>query len=191
MEFSTLTKLFHSSLVPWLVVLSIATTSLNPAMASKRCNFPAIFNFGASNADTGGLAASFPFGAPKPPSGDTFFHRPAGRFCDGRLIIDFIGNVHYFLFHRVYVSNAAYFEVLHRARGIIVVCSVNVLIVLSQKNTQVAIFNVTIHSFFLYGFFLFHPFSLTIISSRMWQRLDALSIDLVCFRQTILGKVLR
>jgi len=128
MEFSTLTKLFHSYLVPWLVVLSIATTSLNPAMASKHCHFPAIFNFGASHADTGGLAASFPFAAPKPPSGDTFFHRPAGRFCDGRLIIDFIGNVHYFLFHRVYVSNAAYFEVLHTARGIIVVCSVNVLV---------------------------------------------------------------
>ncbi|KAK7373157.1 hypothetical protein VNO80_06555 [Phaseolus coccineus] len=91
MEFCTLTKVFHNPLVSSLVLLSIATTSLiNPSMASKRCDFPAIFNFGASNADTGGLAASFPFAGPKPPSGDTFFHRSTGRFCDGRLIIDFI-----------------------------------------------------------------------------------------------------
>ncbi|QCD99519.1 esterase-like [Vigna unguiculata] len=90
MEFCTLTKLFHNPLVSALALLCIATTSLNPATASKRCDFPAIFNFGASNADTGGLAASFPFAQPKSPNGDTFFHRPAGRFCDGRLIIDFM-----------------------------------------------------------------------------------------------------
>ncbi|XP_047179460.1 esterase-like [Vigna umbellata] len=89
MEFS-LNKLFLNPLVSAFALLFIATTSLNPATASKRCDFPAIFNFGASNADTGGLAASFPFAAPKPPSGDTFFRRPAGRFCDGRLIIDFM-----------------------------------------------------------------------------------------------------
>ncbi|CAJ1971882.1 unnamed protein product [Sphenostylis stenocarpa] len=91
MEFAILTKLFHNPLVS-LVLWSIAATSLNPAMATKRCDFPAIFNFGASNADTGGLAASFPFAGPKPPNGETFFHRPAGRFCDGRLIIDFLAN---------------------------------------------------------------------------------------------------
>ncbi|KAK7385190.1 hypothetical protein VNO78_30903 [Psophocarpus tetragonolobus] len=89
MEFPTLTK-FHFPFVSSLVLLSIVTITLNPVMATKRCDFPAIFNFGASNADTGGLAAAFPLFGPKTPNGETFFHKPAGRFADGRLIIDFI-----------------------------------------------------------------------------------------------------
>lgn len=56
---------------------------------SPPCNFSAIYNFGDSNSDTGGISAAFyPAG---PPSGDTYFHRPAGRASDGRMIIDFIG----------------------------------------------------------------------------------------------------
>lgn len=77
-------------------------------MAKKQyyCDFPAIFNFGASNADTGGLAASFFVAAPKSPNGETYFHRPAGRFSDGRLIIDFLGNIiYFFLSYIVYMSN--------------------------------------------------------------------------------------
>lgn len=56
---------------------------------SYRCDFPAIFNFGDSNSDTGGKSAAFhriPY-----PNGETFFHKPSGRYCDGKLIIDFIG----------------------------------------------------------------------------------------------------
>lgn len=53
------------------------------------CNFPAIFNFGDSNSDTGGLSAAF--GQAPPPHGESYFHHPAGRYCDGRVIIDFIG----------------------------------------------------------------------------------------------------
>ncbi|KAJ4967248.1 hypothetical protein NE237_019097 [Protea cynaroides] len=60
----------------------------NQALAAKNCEFPAIFNFGDSNSDTGGLSAAFT--PPNPPYGETFFHMPAGRYCDGRLIIDFI-----------------------------------------------------------------------------------------------------
>lgn len=56
----------------------------------ENCEFPAIFNFGDSNSDTGGLAASFT--PPNFPNGETYFHMPAGRYCDGRLIIDFISN---------------------------------------------------------------------------------------------------
>ncbi|KAK6242166.1 hypothetical protein SCA6_007555 [Theobroma cacao] len=52
------------------------------------CNFPAIFNFGDSNSDTGGLSAAF--GQAPAPNGETYFHAPAGRYSDGRLIIDFI-----------------------------------------------------------------------------------------------------
>ncbi|KAL0908172.1 hypothetical protein M5K25_022647 [Dendrobium thyrsiflorum] len=58
------------------------------AYSSPACNFPAIINFGDSNSDTGGLSATF---GPTPPFyGETFFHMPAGRYSDGRLIIDFI-----------------------------------------------------------------------------------------------------
>ncbi|XP_023521788.1 GDSL esterase/lipase At5g14450-like, partial [Cucurbita pepo subsp. pepo] len=55
---------------------------------SRACDFPAIYNFGDSNSDTGGISAAF-----YPtilPCGETFFHKTAGRGCDGRLIIDFI-----------------------------------------------------------------------------------------------------
>ncbi|XP_059452050.1 GDSL esterase/lipase At5g14450-like [Corylus avellana] len=70
-------------LVSW--VLSVLGEEM---MGSSPCNFPAIYNFGDSNSDTGGNSAAFyPAG---PPSGETFFHQPAGRGSDGRLIIDFI-----------------------------------------------------------------------------------------------------
>ena len=53
------------------------------------CSFPAIYNFGDSNSDTGGISAAFePI---RTPYGEGFFLKPAGRDSDGRLIIDFIG----------------------------------------------------------------------------------------------------
>ncbi|XP_028780852.1 GDSL esterase/lipase At1g54790-like isoform X1 [Neltuma alba] len=52
-------------------------------------NFPAVFNFGDSNSDTGDLAAGLGFQPPLP-NGQTFFKTPSGRFCDGRLIVDFL-----------------------------------------------------------------------------------------------------
>ncbi|KAH6763265.1 GDSL-like Lipase/Acylhydrolase superfamily protein [Perilla frutescens var. hirtella] len=57
-------------------------------LGSNNCKFPAIFNFGDSNSDTGGFSAAFV--PTPPPNGETFFHAPAGRYSDGRLIIDFI-----------------------------------------------------------------------------------------------------
>ncbi|KAK7385193.1 hypothetical protein VNO78_30906 [Psophocarpus tetragonolobus] len=78
----------HTKLVSSLLLLAIAATTLNPAIAQKQCRYPAIFSFGASNADTGGMAASL--GPPKPPNGESYFHGPAGRFCDGRIILDFM-----------------------------------------------------------------------------------------------------
>ncbi|KAJ7974678.1 GDSL esterase/lipase [Quillaja saponaria] len=71
-------------LVSW-ILFSVGAGELN---SSAPCDFPAIFNFGDSNSDTGCMAAAFiPEG---PPCGETFFHEPAGRASDGRLIIDFI-----------------------------------------------------------------------------------------------------
>lgn len=66
-----------------LVLASLA------AFTDARCDFPAIFNFGASSSDTGGFAAAFP--AQRPPYGMTYFGKPVGRASDGRLPIDFIG----------------------------------------------------------------------------------------------------
>ncbi|XP_031276129.1 alpha-L-fucosidase 3-like [Pistacia vera] len=85
---------FFSSLVTFLVFSSL---SLSPWLAfagrpatsgNQKCCFPAIFNFGDSNSDTGGLSAVF--GQAPPPHGMTFFGGPAGRYCDGRVIVDFI-----------------------------------------------------------------------------------------------------
>jgi hypothetical protein len=71
----------------WLVISTVLSCSVTEA---KKCSFPAIFNFGDSNSDTGGLSAAF--GQVPPPNGITFFHTPAGRYSDGRLIVDFLGN---------------------------------------------------------------------------------------------------
>ncbi|GMI80185.1 hypothetical protein like AT3G26430 [Hibiscus trionum] len=71
----------------FLITLIHVSTASTRAFPSRICDFPALYNFGASNSDTGGLAAAFvQF---KPPNGNTFFGKPAGRMCDGRLIVDF------------------------------------------------------------------------------------------------------
>ncbi|GMI70298.1 hypothetical protein like AT3G26430 [Hibiscus trionum] len=75
------------SILSFFASLLYGSTIFNPAFPPKDCHFPAIYNFGASNSDTGGLAAAFV--QPKPPNGETFFGKPAGRICDGRLIVDF------------------------------------------------------------------------------------------------------
>ncbi|OAE31424.1 hypothetical protein AXG93_725s1130 [Marchantia polymorpha subsp. ruderalis] len=64
---------------------------------SNRCP-RAFFNFGTSLTDTGNILNEFPFSPEitkfadpeNPPYGDAFFRRPAKRYCNGRLIPDFI-----------------------------------------------------------------------------------------------------
>lgn len=70
-----------------VLLLGVSTSSVYATLPP--CHFPAIFNFGDSNSDTGGLSAVF--GQAGPPHGESYFHHPVGRYCDGRLIIDFIG----------------------------------------------------------------------------------------------------
>lgn len=81
------------SLVGAAIVVATVASFLYP---SRGCRFPAIYNFGDSNSDTG--AATAAFGRLPPPYGETFFGKTSGRYSDGRLIIDFIGkwvrNVH-------------------------------------------------------------------------------------------------
>jgi hypothetical protein len=50
---------------------------------------PVVFNFGDSNSDTGSMAAAMGWHLTRP-EGRAFFRRPTGRFCDGRLTIDFL-----------------------------------------------------------------------------------------------------
>lgn len=74
-----------------LLALKVLTfSSMFFALAtSTDSNFPAVFNFGDSNSDTGDLTAGLGF-LLNPPYGQTYFNPPTGRFCDGRLIVDFL-----------------------------------------------------------------------------------------------------
>lgn len=60
-------------------------------------SYEAFFNFGDSISDTGN--AAFVYGPmPNPiPYGSTYFKHPSGRMSNGRLIIDFIGMIKFFL----------------------------------------------------------------------------------------------
>ncbi|WOL12803.1 GDSL esterase/lipase [Canna indica] len=71
-----------------VAVLLSSLLVVSSSASSSPCTFPAIFNFGDSNSDTGGMAAAF--ATVSEPNGETFFGEPAGRYCDGRLVIDFI-----------------------------------------------------------------------------------------------------
>ncbi|GER25356.1 GDSL esterase/lipase [Striga asiatica] len=77
-------------LLPTILLSLISFSSLAQYANNNKapCDFPAIFNFGDSNSDTGGLSAAF--GQAPPPNGESFFRGPAGRYSDGRLIIDFM-----------------------------------------------------------------------------------------------------
>ena len=78
-----------------IAIFAISLVNLTPSLvlARKPCHFPAIFNFGDSNSDTGGLSAAF--GQAPPPNGLSYFGGPAGRYADGRLVIDFIGTFYF------------------------------------------------------------------------------------------------
>ncbi|GAB4835866.1 hypothetical protein Ancab_000783 [Ancistrocladus abbreviatus] len=71
-----------------LLQLLFSVSILISCANATQLNYPAAFNFGDSNSDTGGLASGLGF-LLLPPNGQTFFHKPTGRFCDGRLMIDF------------------------------------------------------------------------------------------------------
>ncbi|CAH9122649.1 unnamed protein product [Cuscuta epithymum] len=82
MEFGARRSVVGRLLMWWCILRLGEGVDLPP------CDFRAIYNFGDSNSDTGGIAAAFfPMIYP---AGETFFHRAAGRGSDGRLIIDFI-----------------------------------------------------------------------------------------------------
>lgn len=77
-----------SSFIVTILLLFPVYLVAGKVFARPQCDFPAIFNFGDSNSDTGGLSAAF--GQAPPPNGESYFRGPAGRYSDGRLVIDFI-----------------------------------------------------------------------------------------------------
>ncbi|GKA52081.1 hypothetical protein Tco_0745277 [Tanacetum coccineum] len=83
----------------WLQLTFVAFLLPISILSLPECNFPAIFNFGDSNSDTGTLAAIY--GQLAVPYGETYFHHSAGRYSDGRLVIDFIG------IYNTYIRDAA------------------------------------------------------------------------------------
>ncbi|KAI3873495.1 hypothetical protein MKW98_008147 [Papaver atlanticum] len=88
MVFTKETQMFGLLFLFLFWVLGVSTNGVVIPSALEKCHFPAVFNFGDSNSDTGGLSAAF--WAIGWPSGETFFGKPSGRSCDGRLIVDFM-----------------------------------------------------------------------------------------------------
>lgn len=83
--------MFHT-VMAYHILLSLAMLALlmiPPFVSPTTFSYPAVFNFGDSNSDSGGLVAGMGEQL-DPPNGQTFFKKPSGRFCDGRLIIDFL-----------------------------------------------------------------------------------------------------
>ncbi|KAK8633697.1 hypothetical protein V6N13_014536 [Hibiscus sabdariffa] len=77
-----------NTLLIQIVTLFCLLLSATNCVVSK---YPAVFNFGDSNSDTGDLVAARG-DTLDPPNGQNYFKAPSGRFCDGRLIIDFLSN---------------------------------------------------------------------------------------------------
>lgn len=86
-------------------VLQIIVTLLAiflPVGKSIKFNYPAVFNFGDSNSDTGEMTAGRGWQLPLP-YGQTYFKPPSssGRFSDGRLLIDFLSKFILILTHHM------------------------------------------------------------------------------------------
>ncbi|GMI87237.1 hypothetical protein like AT1G28570 [Hibiscus trionum] len=85
-----------SSLKQQLIILTFLFAILTTLQSPVNACFTSIFSFGDSITDTGNLLAISRLESRRLPSsaflpnGRSFFHRPTGRRCDGRLIIDFL-----------------------------------------------------------------------------------------------------
>lgn len=102
------------------VIVAIAFSVLMPRKSenswtfgdSRVCRFPAIYNFGDSNSDTGGRSATY-LRIPSP-YGNSFFGKSSGRFSDGQVVIDFIGMFYSSMYndsgYNLYVGISDYFS---------------------------------------------------------------------------------
>lgn len=79
------------SMVFWIVLFPVIQGSM--AVTVKNCSYPAVYSFGDSLSDVGNSIAAFPVqfaNAELPPNGILFPTHAADRFCDGKLLIDFL-----------------------------------------------------------------------------------------------------
>ncbi|EOA30820.1 hypothetical protein CARUB_v10013963mg [Capsella rubella] len=84
------------TLVQSLLTYSLLFVAISHTLPPLACSFPishhfpAVFNFGDSNSDTGELSSGLGF-LPQPSYEEAYFKTPYyGRFCNGRLILDFL-----------------------------------------------------------------------------------------------------
>lgn len=91
--YSSITMEARLSLLFCLLFLSSAFAQITLASPQQPV-YPAIFAFGDSFTDTGNLLISQNYSVDQIenylPYGSTFFHKPTGRFSDGRLVVDFL-----------------------------------------------------------------------------------------------------
>ncbi|KAK7391969.1 hypothetical protein VNO78_20394 [Psophocarpus tetragonolobus] len=88
-----------------VVAFPVVTFFICLAVAnSVELSYQAVFNFGDSNSDTGELAAGMGF-LVVPPNGQNYFKTPSGRFCDGRLIVDFLMDAMHLPFLNAYMDS--------------------------------------------------------------------------------------
>ncbi|KAM3406627.1 hypothetical protein ACQJBY_000601 [Aegilops geniculata] len=85
----------HTLLCAIFLILQLSSPMPVISSPSSARHYKSIFSFGDSLADTGNgpvIFERFSIFNPvtRPPYGSTFFGRPSGRDCDGRIIIDFI-----------------------------------------------------------------------------------------------------
>lgn len=77
-----------------LILSSLVFFTVSTQTVDSVC-FKSIISFGDSHTDTGNLLSLSRHENPpyflRPPYGKTFFHRPTGRFSNGRVLTDFIG----------------------------------------------------------------------------------------------------
>ncbi|XP_078170532.1 GDSL esterase/lipase At1g28580-like [Carex rostrata] len=82
-------KLSPVVLIFLFLILLISTDAVK-----SLCCFDRIFIFGDSMTDTGNGCPMQGGSCQPPPYGETYFHKPNGRWCDGRLIVDFIAEAY-------------------------------------------------------------------------------------------------
>ncbi|XP_078153496.1 GDSL esterase/lipase At1g28600-like isoform X2 [Carex rostrata] len=105
--------LLFSLHIPTLTILTLLL------FKTGNCNcFTHIFCFGDSISDTGNYLKSIGNGyhpIRHLPYGETYFGRPTGRYCDGRLILDFIAEAYGLPFIPAYLSRKSTEDLLHGA----------------------------------------------------------------------------
>lgn len=82
----------------WVLVafLMMAAVDVGVGATTTTTSVPALYVFGDSTVDTGNnnyINTTEDFRSDFPPYGQDFFGKPTGRFSNGRVIVDFLGEL--------------------------------------------------------------------------------------------------